>query len=268
MILAALASLEEQGQYALASNYGGLIARMVFQPLEETTRNVLGKLLAPDKEESPKHGNIAMAKSYLCDILHAYGIVSVLACTVGPPAVPLVLKFIMGSRWASREMQDILSAYCYYIPFLAFNGITEAFVSSVANNSELRQQTVWMGAFSGGFAAALYFFLGVCQLGAVGLVWANIINMTLRIVWSYWFIKAYFRRHGTFLYALETLPKTETLIAGALMYALMMTIQPSMESDMQDIAKITGTALVFGISMSVLSPPEIYFYSLFLSNHA
>ena len=250
VILAALASLEEQGQYALASNYGGLIARMVFQPLEETTRNVTSRLLAPDQGKSPKPQNLAAARAYLCDILHAYGIVSVLACTVGPPAIPLLLKFLMGSRWASSELQVILSAFCYYIPFLAFNGITEAFVSSVADNSELRQQTAWMGVFSAGFAAALYFFLGVCQLGALGLVWANIMNMALRICWSYWFIKRYFRRtQGTPLRMVEILPKPGTLIAAVFMYGLMKPIKYSVGSDVRDIAKATGTAIVFAVSV-------------------
>lgn len=250
VILAALASLEEQGQYALASNYGGLIARMVFQPLEETTRNVTSKLLAADQGKPPKPGNIVAARTYLCDILHAYGIVSVLACTIGPPAIPLVLKVLMGSQWASSELQDILSAYCYYIPFLAFNGITEAFVSSVADNSELRQQTVWMGVFSAGFAAALYFFLGVCQLGAFGLVWANIINMALRICWSYMFIKRYFRRtQGSSLHVVDILPNSGTLVAGVFVYGIMAVTKASEKLETNDTLSVIGAAVVFGISV-------------------
>ena len=38
LLIATLTSLSDQGAYALASNYGGLIARMLFQPIEETSR--------------------------------------------------------------------------------------------------------------------------------------------------------------------------------------------------------------------------------------
>jgi oligosaccharide translocation protein RFT1 len=249
MVLAALASLEEQGQYALASNYGGLVARMVFQPLEESSRNVLGKLTASDNGAASHLEKVATAKAYLSDILHSYGIFSILACIGGPVAIPPAIKIIMGRHWTSPEMLELLLAYCYYIPFLAFNGITEAFVSSTANNTELRRQTGWMTAFSVAFAAAVYFFLGVCELGAVGLVWANMANMALRITWSHWFIKRYFRTHGIEFNTAEALPSLWTLAAGVLVYASLATIRPSIESGMVDMARPIGIAMIAGISV-------------------
>jgi oligosaccharide translocation protein RFT1 len=249
MVLAALASLEDQGLYALASNYGGLVARMVFQPLEESSRNVLGKLTASDNGAASHPERVATAKAYLSDILHAYGIFSILACVGGPAAIPLAIKIFMGRHWTSPEMLELLLAYCYYIPFLAFNGITEAFVSSTATNTELRQQTGWMTAFSVAFAAAVYLFLGVCKLGAVGLVWANMVNMALRIMWSHWFIKRYFRSHSVELHLVEALPSLWTLAAGVLAYASLATMRPSIESGMMDMLRAIGIAMIAGISM-------------------
>lgn len=249
MILAAFASLEEQGQYALASNYGGLVARLVFQPIEESSRNVLGKLLTPNREMTSTPQQIATAKSYICDILHAYSVISVLIFTIWPTVIPIAFRFVIGSRWASPEMKEVISAYCYYVPFLAFNGVMEAFVSSAANNSEIRRQTVWMGVFSAVFAAAAYFLLGLCRLGALGLVCANIMNMGLRIIWSYWFMRRYFYNHRSVLNVAEILPSFGTCVVGAVGYASMVGIQPSMQSDLYDIAKVFFTAAVFGISM-------------------
>src|SRR5947207_201320 len=145
LLIATFSTLEDQGIYALASNYGSLIARMLFQPIEESTRNNLGKLLATNTAGTPDPGSVTEAKLYLRNILRVYAILSILVCSVGPTTVPLLLRFLIGSRWSSPEVLNLLSIYCYYIPFLAFNGITEAFVSSVANNSELRQQSAWMG---------------------------------------------------------------------------------------------------------------------------
>ncbi|EHA23648.1 hypothetical protein ASPNIDRAFT_207543, partial [Aspergillus niger ATCC 1015] len=129
MMLATMTSLEDQGIYALASNYGGLLARVLFQPIEESSRTLFSSLL-----NSGGSGNLR------------------------------------GRIWASPRISSLLSLYCYYIPFLAYNGISEAFVSSAANSAELRRQAVWMGVFSACFASAAYLFLKVGALGAHGMV--------------------------------------------------------------------------------------------------
>ncbi|KAL1955017.1 hypothetical protein VTO42DRAFT_370 [Malbranchea cinnamomea] len=247
IVLAAWATLEQQGQYAIASNYGGLVTRVLFQPLEEATRSFLGRLLGSHERNAPKPENLDMAKFYLCGILRAYGIITVFTCAFGPFIVPQILDFVMGSQWVSLEMHGILSTYCYYIPFLAFNGITEAFVSSVASNSELRKQTMWMAAFSAAFAAGIYFFIGICQLDARGLVMANITNMALRIVWSYRFIQRYFRRHGHSFTIKDISPSGGTIVAGIIMYGSITVVQPPDILNMHSIADVFGIVLGFGI---------------------
>ena len=249
MILATLASLEDQGVYALASNYGGLIARMLLQPIEESSRNVYARLLGSDFAGMPKPENVKTAKNQIRNILRAYSILSILACSLGPTIVPLLLRVLIGSRWSSPQVDGLLSIYCYYIPFLAFNGITEAFVSSAASNSELRQQTAWMGAFSAGFAAAAYLFLRLGEWGAYGLVWANVVNMAVRTVWSYRFIQKYLRRNSSDLCVGEVLPATRTHVVGVVAAATMLAIRPSPDATIHDIAKLVGTGVVWAVIM-------------------
>ncbi|KAK2762826.1 Oligosaccharide translocation protein rft1 [Arachnomyces sp. PD_36] len=249
MILATLASLEDQGVYALASNYGGLIARMLFQPIEEHSRNMYSKLLGPDAAGKPKPENVKLAKDQLRDILRAYFILSVLACSLGPTIVPLLLRLLVGSRWSTPQVEGLLSTYCYYIPFLAFNGITEAFVSSAASNSELRQQTMWMGAFSAGFAAAAFLFLGIWKWGAYGLVWANVVNMAVRTAWSYRFTRNYLRRNDSQLAIADILPKLETQVAGVVAAATMLAARPSLDLSIQTFAKVVGLAAFWALLM-------------------
>lgn len=249
MILAALATLEDQGVYALASNYGGLIARMILQPIEETSRNMYSKLLVPHASGKPKPENVKLAKNQMRDILRAYSILSVLACSLGPTIVPLLLKILIGSRWSSSQVDGLLSTYCYYIPFLAFNGITEAFVSSAASNSDLRQQTAWMGAFSVGLAAAAFLFLRIGQWGAYGLVWANVVNMAVRTCWSYLFIERYLRRNDSSLSITEVLPKLETQVVGVVAAATMLAIRPSLQPSIQSVAKAVGMGMIWVVLM-------------------
>jgi oligosaccharide translocation protein RFT1 len=214
-MLAALSGLEDQGIYSLASNYGGLIARIIFQPLEESSRNLFSALLSPNENGSLNGIHVRTSKSHLIDILRAYQILSVLIFPLGPMMVPQLLHLLGGRQWTSPKVGELLSVYCYYIPFLAFNGITEAFVSSAASSQLIRKQTAWMGVFSACYALAAYVFLEVGNLGAYGLVLANIVNMIVRTIWSYGFIKTYLYQNGCSLYTSEVAIRPASFIICA-----------------------------------------------------
>lgn len=49
-------SLYEQGVYAIASGYGSLVARLLFQPLEESARLLFSKLGAEENDKNPDDG--------------------------------------------------------------------------------------------------------------------------------------------------------------------------------------------------------------------
>lgn len=225
MVLASMASLKDQGIYSLASNYGGLLARILFQPIEESSRNLFSALLSPNETDEPGVQSVDAAKSHVIDIMRGYGILSILIVPIGPTLAPHMLHILGGRRWTSPEVDGLISLYCYYIPFLAFNGITEAFVSSTATPAELRRNAGWMGAFSVSFAVAAYMFLKIGGLGAQGLVLANMVNMFARLLWSYAFIKAYFV-HRKKEFALSNVSLRLRTYAAAGMSAALMMAQP------------------------------------------
>ena len=207
ILIASLASLQDQGAYALSGNYGGLIARMLFQPIEEASRNLFAKLCAPvtvtSSEKSstaaksaPSADGVRKASTTLRDILKFYSLVSLVAFSLGPSLAPLLLSIIAGSKWSATGAGDVLGTYCYYIPLLAINGVTEAFVAATADQKELYAQSFWMGGFFAAFAGSAYLFLRVLELGAKGLVWANCVNMGCRIVFNLGFVRRFFARKG------------------------------------------------------------------------
>lgn len=230
-LVSVLSTPTAQGVYALANNYGGLAARLVFQPVEESSRNYFSRLLSsttttsangststaaqpitqgekPQQDEkappppqqqqqhssssSPSPPALTQASENLTSLLRIYALISLPLLALGPTAAPLVLSIVAGPQWTSSGAGTALAAYVYYIPLLAINGLTEAFVASVASEAQVHRQSGWMTAFSLVFAAAGYLFLKVLDWGAVGLVWANGINMGCRIVWAVWFIRGYF----------------------------------------------------------------------------
>ena len=74
---------------------------------------------------------------------------------------------------------------------MAVNGILDAFVTSFATPTDLRTQNGWMVLFTGICGAASWLAMSVYGLGARGLVLANILNMSLRIVWAVRFVRRF-----------------------------------------------------------------------------
>ncbi|KAI1430611.1 Rft-1-domain-containing protein [Xylaria sp. CBS 124048] len=226
-LVSILSDANSQGVYALANNYGSLLARLVFQPIEESSRNYFSKLLSSSSSSSSSEASggknerqttarteIHQARTGFQAVLKFYVLLSIGVVTIGPYAAPLLVQIVAGPQWSRTGAGGVLARYCLFIPLLAINGITEAFVSSVATKSQVHRQSMWMGAFSLVFAIAGFVSLRVLELGAVGLVYANAINMLCRITWSGAFISHFFRRNKVDFAWSEIMP------AGATLYVL------------------------------------------------
>ncbi|RYP68753.1 hypothetical protein DL771_006483 [Monosporascus sp. 5C6A] len=218
-LVSVLSDPRSQGVYALANNYGGLLARLVFQPIEESSRNYFSKLLSTDTptttdsadsaqevdktsssegrvSSSTRSAAVIQARDNLRALLRFYVLLSILVISIGPYAAPLLVQIVAGARWSASGAGGVLARYCLYIPLLAINGVAEAFVSSVATKDQIHRQSLWMGLFSVAFGVAGFAALRVLGLGAAGLVYANAVNMACRIAWSAGFISRYFAGRG------------------------------------------------------------------------
>lgn len=232
LLITTYTSLADQGAYALASNYGGLIARMLFQPIEESSRNMFAKLCASpesapntgdlnDQQAQERKRNLFQASKVLTIILRLYTIISLFAVALGPTLAPLLLSVVAGKKWSATNASNVLATYCYYIPFLAINGVTEGFVAAVATNKQLYAQSISMSFFFAAFAGSAWFFLRQLQLGGSGVVLANTVNMALRIIWNTWFINRFFSQKGTSFKLLDALPSFTSLASAGIVPTLM-----------------------------------------------
>lgn len=271
-LVSALSTPTAQGVYALANNYGGLAARLVFQPVEESSRNYYSRLLSSDGEPAPSAEKqtsekddaassqngprpstaaLTQASENLTTLLRFYTFASVPLLALGPTAAPLVLSLIAGPRWTASGAGEALAAYVYYIPLLAFNGLAEGFVASVATEAQVHLQSAWMTAFSVLFGVSGYVFLSVLDWGAVGLVWANGINMAGRIVWAVWFIKRYFAQRGARWEVTALLPNPLAVLAAAVASQVVRRVVNSeiagagVKLVLGELLKVAGTAVPF-----------------------
>lgn len=289
-LVSILSTPTAQGVYALANNYGGLVARLVFQPVEESSRSYFSRLLSsptPSHEQSdcdaphmPLHQTngplqtppptppkrppltaLHQASANLTSLLQAYVFVSLPLVALGPVAAPLLLSLVAGPQWTSSGAGDALAAYVYYIPLLALNGLTEAFVASVATEAEVHVQSVWMMGFSFAFALAGWILMHVLDMGAVGLVAANGINMGCRIVWAVAFIRHYFATKGAPWEARKVLPTSGGVAAAVLAASVVRRVageaalgaQVGFQAVMEELVKIAAVAVPF---LGVLYVPK------------
>lgn len=235
LLMGVLVGVDVQGVYALANNYGSLAARLVFQPVEESSRNYFSRLLSagdvveaeekaavvqggrssnsgdslsekkPDdlktKDDDNNHSKqtnaaLTTASTTLTRLLRIYTFFTLPLLVLGPPAAPLLLTLVAGSHWTAAGAGTALAAYIYYIPLLALNGLLEAFVASVASERDVVAQSAWMAGFFAAFAGCAWVSLGVWGMGAMGIVAANGVNMALRIVWAVVYSRRWFAGRG------------------------------------------------------------------------
>lgn len=230
-----MTALEEQGEYALAANYGSLLARLLFQPVEEALRGYFTRvfpkqsspldpradpLLSPasspttaaqpfsqasstDKSQNSSSAAMDSAISsdkitVLASVLRAYSYVGILAFGFGPLIAKYLISFVVSSARFGHAA-DVLAVYACYIPVMAWNGALEALVQSVASLRVLRSQGAMLAGNAVFFLVLTYLFVSFGKMGAVGIVWAQIVSMSLRMLWNLHFATVYFGRGFTWL---------------------------------------------------------------------
>ncbi|EPX71582.1 Man5GlcNac2-PP-Dol translocation protein Rft1 [Schizosaccharomyces octosporus yFS286] len=246
IMIAWYAAPSVQGPYALASNYGSLIARILFRPVEEHSRIVFAQLT-----HSPEKGDQKKATTLLLWILKLYFYLTMFV-VFGYNYANIVLKFGAGKQWASDESAGVLSWYAFYIPFMAVNGVLEAFFVSTASSFELLSQgRIFL------LSTILYFvsgkvFLDWLSLGAHGLVLANITNLSIRILFVVRFVHKNFPLFGFS----KLMPRPLIIILAVLFSIFSRTLLHRFQEHniglLLFVASAPTLAMIYGVAILVL----------------
>jgi len=206
---------------------GSLIARILFQPVEESLRTILSPLLA-----DPQPSTLKRTSGLITTLLRLYLFLTLIIHAIVPPilaplAVPILETLIGRDRFPASALLPILYAYLYYIPLMAINGVLESFVASVATPQDLLRQSRAMLLFSLIFLASSWVCFAKMGMGGEGLVWANCINMTVRIVWSCVFMTRWFTARNASLKWIDAIPRNGLKIVSFLIGWGMRRVQPA-----------------------------------------
>lgn len=188
LLISYLFTVSEQGVYSVISNYGSLLARLLFQPIEETLRVSMTKMFAS------KDQNTSGAYDLMVTIMVFYTNLCVLVVLGGYTNGPYMLRLVLGDNvnWQKSDVFAMFPNYILYIPFMAFNGVLEAFLSSAATHHQINQFSFFMSLLSVAVLAFLHYLISYVKMGICGLILSNVVNMTLRIIYCCFFIALFF----------------------------------------------------------------------------
>lgn len=183
---------------------GSLVARILFQPLEESSRLYYSRKLGttvttdltPDsqKRSNPSASSEACRRSFglLEKLLKLQIYLSLIFLCFCPfYTTPLLYHLLRGSSWMKTSAPALLRDYLFLLPLLGLNGILEAFVQAVADPKQLGRMSTALLIWSTIYCATVYVAVTGFNMREEALILANGVSMSCRILYSLNYIKRY-----------------------------------------------------------------------------
>ncbi|XP_005632480.1 man(5)GlcNAc(2)-PP-dolichol translocation protein RFT1 isoform X2 [Canis lupus baileyi] len=182
-----------EGVYDIVNNLGSLVARLIFQPIEESFYIFFAKVLERGKDATlQKQEDVAVAAAVLESLLKLALLAGLTITIFGFAYSQLALDIYGGAMLSSGSGPVLLRSYCLYVLLLAINGVTECFTFAAMSKEEVDRYNFTMLALSSSFLVLSYLLTQWC--GSVGFILANCFNMGIRITQSLCFIHRYYRK--------------------------------------------------------------------------
>ena len=163
---------------------GSLVARIVFQPIEET-------LLLHFSSSLHSPSTLLLLVFVLRISMHLL----VLLPAFLPPLLPALIPLLLPRRYRETSAPSTLATYLtWYIPLLSLNGLLEAFHASSASPKQVALQARWMLASSTAFVAALFGFRTLVPAVPTekALILSSCMGMLVRIAYALWHARTFF----------------------------------------------------------------------------
>lgn len=192
LLMGYLFAVTDQGIYSVVSNYGSILARLLFQPIEEFVRVSFTRTFAG------KNPDVRSSYTLMENLLVFYLDLSLLIVLGGYTNGSFLLRLLLGrsEKWAKSSVFDLFPHYVLYLPFMAFNGILEAFFSSASTQAEISRFSIFMSVLSVSVLAFLYLLVKKLHWGLSGVIIANMVNMGLRVAYCLQFFFRFFQQQG------------------------------------------------------------------------
>ncbi|PAV87297.1 hypothetical protein WR25_15867 isoform A [Diploscapter pachys] len=213
MTFTQLLSLKQQAVYDSVERLGSLVARIALAPIEELASAYFSSVLqSSSKVFKNNTKSFDDAVSVLSNILYVMNLSGLIVCAFGLSYAKIAVTLYGGNLLADNGGGRLLSVYAIYLWTIALNGITECFAMASMTNKGIVSHGVFM-ALSASIHLTLSFIL-CSYFGPVGFIFANIINMLGRIIYSWRHISAYLGAKTPSVFE-DLLPSPSTVIFTA-----------------------------------------------------
>ena len=116
-------SLLHQGVFSVVSNLGSLVARFLFQPVEEVSFTLFSKLLKSDQAKE-RQTNMVLASRVLYAILKLMVLIGLVFTCFGTNYSTSLLEILYGQKYGRESpAPPVLVCYCVFVFFMALNGM-------------------------------------------------------------------------------------------------------------------------------------------------
>ncbi|KAJ1531185.1 Oligosaccharide translocation protein rft1, partial [Nowakowskiella sp. JEL0078] len=195
LVLGTFASHEDQGV-----TIGSLIVRIIFQPIEESTRIFFSKAFS----EIPTQATLKDTQKLLSYLIRFQIILAKVLLSFTPFYSTSLIKILYSNDWALTTAPRLLPLYSLSLPVMGINGITEGFVQSVSTPEIVRLQTMVLGV---GWILFITVFVSGWALGMsiFAVVFANIVNMGVRIAFAEWVMRKWYGKSIVWSTGVETI---------------------------------------------------------------
>ncbi|TMW65515.1 hypothetical protein Poli38472_008157 [Pythium oligandrum] len=190
-VLSLFTTMQQMGIYGIVFHLGSLVPRIVFFPLEEATKTIVSKM----SRERPD--DVAQTQRFVLVLLKVLHVIGMVFICFGVNYAYTLVVLLYGLEKAQGGVASALAMYCVYIPFLGLNGVCEAFVHAVGDKHQLMRLNQLMGVFFLLYATSAMLFMWGLQLDTVGIILANCVNMSCRILYCLPFMARYFANAST-----------------------------------------------------------------------
>lgn len=205
-IISLAAPLSDQGVYVLVTNYGSLLARIVFQPTEESGLSFFS-------QKPP-----ALSLQYLNLVLRWYILLGLGLSSFGVALVRPTVGTILGQDWLTSSAPIALQIYCLLLPIMAISGILEAFIHGTIKKDWIYRQRV-----ASIVTTIIYVTIAIIttnQWGPTGLIGAGIINFALRAVFGMYYNYQFTKNQKINWGLSQVMPHRVTIMTFVLLGAL------------------------------------------------
>jgi oligosaccharide translocation protein RFT1 len=204
---------DDAGVFALVSNLGSMIVRLVFQPIEEIGAAEFKKLMGSEGENVEAEEIKRRRKDtsrILFDLIRFVMFIGLIAICFGPPFSFTVIHLLYGSEWSSTSAPMVLGFYCVYILLMALNGVSEGFVTSTLSASGLQRYNFLLFGFAIIYFSSIALFVHLNLSAGLVFVFSHCVNMLIRTLYNFYYIA---NKLEINMAILQSLPSTSVLIS-------------------------------------------------------